>query len=158
VAALVGGAVKVTSVDTSAKALEMSCEQVLLNGFAADRHRACEEDVFRYLRNEPLDASFIILDPPAFSKRRSDIVQACRGYKDINRLAIAKSPPRSFLLTSSCSHFVDEALFQKVVFQASMEAKRTVRILDRHHYAPDHPVNICHPEAHYLKSLFLYIE
>lgn len=157
VAALAGGALKVTSVDTSSKALEAAAMHVSLNGFSLDQHQICEEDVFQYLRQHPIDASFVILDPPAFSKKRNDIIPACRGYKDINRLAMAKMPPGSFLLTSSCSHFVDDALFQKVVFQASVEAKRSVRILDRHHYAADHPVDICHPEAHYLKSLFLYV-
>jgi 23S rRNA (cytosine1962-C5)-methyltransferase len=98
------------------------------------------------------------LDPPAFAKRQKDVVAACRGYKDINRIAMEKMPKGSLLLTSSCSYHVDEALFQTVVFQASVEAKRTVKILSRHRMAPDHPINICHPESDYLKSLLVYVE
>ena len=100
----------------------------------------------------------MILDPPAFAKRQKNIIPACRGYKDINRLALQKMPSKSILLTSSCSYYVDEQLFQKVVFQASVEAKREVRIIGRHRLAIDHPLNIFHPEGDYLKSLLLYVE
>lgn len=158
VAALAGGAASVISVDTSRSALNMAMANTQLNGFAADVHELCEADVFRYLRDEPIDSNLIILDPPAFAKRRSDVVQGCRGYKDINRLAISKAPSGSWLVTCSCSHFVDDTLFQQVVFQAASEAKRSVRILARHHAALDHPVSVYHPEAHYLKSLVLYID
>lgn len=157
IAALAGGAQQALSVDSSAKALALASAHAQLNGFAK-RHQVEEADVFHYLRHAPISQNLIILDPPAFAKRRTDVVQACRGYKDINRLAMAKAPAGTLLLTCSCSHFVDDLLFQKVVFQASQEAKRKVRILDRHHLALDHPVNICHPEGHYLKSLFLYLE
>lgn len=158
VAALAGGATHATSVDASGPALALADRNVALNGFSTSQHEIREADVFRYLREEKLGANFIILDPPAFAKRRTDVIKGCRGYKDINRLAIQGAPPGSFLVTCSCSHFVEDSLFQKVVFQASVEAKRNVRILAQHHAAMDHPVDICHPEAHYLKSLFLYIE
>jgi 23S rRNA (cytosine1962-C5)-methyltransferase len=105
-----------------------------------------------------LDYDIVILDPPAFTKRQRDVISACRGYKDINRLAMQKMPSGSLLLTCSCSYHVDEALFQKVIFQASIEAKRKVRIVGRHYLAPDHPINVCHPEGDYLKSLLLYID
>ncbi len=114
-------------------------------------------DVFEFLRKDSLDYSLVILDPPAFVKKRHDVVAGCRGYKDINRLAMQKMPAGSLLLTSSCSQFVDDTLFQQVVFQASIEAGREVRILDRHHFAADHPVNLAHPEGNYLKSLLLYL-
>ncbi len=158
VAALAGGAKETTSVDISSKAIDLAQEHITLNGFKADQQQFIAADVFEYLRRGSLDYDLVILDPPAFVKRRSDVVKACRGYKDINRLAIKGMPKGSLLLTSSCSHFVDDNLFQKVVFQASTEAGRRVRIIDRHHYAADHPENIFHPEGHYLKSLLLWID
>jgi len=84
-------------------------------------------------------------------------VQACRGYKDINRLAFKLLPKNGILFTSSCSQAVDESLFQTVVFQAAREANRDVRIIGHHAQAPDHPVNIYHPEGEYLKSLILFV-
>lgn len=158
IAALVGEAVTTTSVDISQKAIDLVKEHVLLNGFNANEQQFIAADVFEFLRQGHLDYDLVILDPPAFVKRRSDVVKACRGYKDINRIAMKGMPAGSMLLTSSCSHFIDDTLFQKVVFQAAVEAGRQVRIIDRHHYAPDHPENIFHPEGHYLKSLLLYIE
>ena len=156
--ALAGGAIRVDSVDISEDAIEMCKKHTLLNGFDVNANGFFSKDVFRFLREETLDYELVILDPPAFAKRRKDIIPACRGYKDINRLAIQKMPARSLLLTCSCSHYVDETLFQKVIFQAASEAKRSVRIIGRHHLAPDHPINLFHPESDYLKSLLLYIE
>jgi 23S rRNA (cytosine1962-C5)-methyltransferase len=114
--------------------------------------------VFEFLRKPELDYDFIILDPPAFAKKKSDVVQACRGYKDINRLAIQKVHPRGLVLTFSCSRFVDENLFQQVIFQAAQEAGRRVRILQRYHQPFDHPINIYHPETEYLKGFLLYVD
>jgi 23S rRNA (cytosine1962-C5)-methyltransferase len=158
VAALFGGAQQVTSVDISEAAIALTKEHIELNGFETTSHRCVAGDVFDFLRTEPLDYELVILDPPAFCKKKQDVVPACRGYKDINRLAMKGMPSGALLLTSSCSHYVDDELFQKVVFQASVEAGRRVRILDRHHLAADHPENLCHPEGHYLKSLLLLVE
>jgi 23S rRNA (cytosine1962-C5)-methyltransferase len=99
----------------------------------------------------------VILDPPAFAKKRADVVMASKGYREINRVAIQKMPPCSLLLTCSCSSYIDATLFQQLIFQASSDAGRTVQILGRHIQAPDHPVSIYHPEGVYLKSLLLYI-
>lgn len=153
--ALKGGAVFAHSVDISEKACRLVRENIALNGF--EPQEVFEEDVFEFLRRRPLDYDLVILDPPAFAKREKEVIQACRGYKEINRQAIAKMPKGSLLLTCSCSHFVDEALFQKVVFQASNEAGRECQILGRHLMAADHPLNLCHPEGDYLKSLLLYV-
>jgi len=155
--AAAGGAIKTDSVDISASAMQMAEKNMALNGFKSSDHQFFAADVFEFLREKPLDYDFIILDPPAFAKRQKDIVAACRGYKDINRLAIQKMPKGAMLLTSSCSYHVDEALFQTVVFQAAVEARRTVKIIGRHRMAGDHPINICHRESDYLKSLLLYI-
>lgn len=158
VAALAGGAISVDSVDISKSAIDLAKRNVELNLFDPSAHSFFVDDVFQFLRKNPLDYQVVILDPPAFAKRKKDIIPACRGYKDINRLAIQKMPKGSLLLTCSCSYYVDEMLFQKVMFQAAAEAQRFVRIVGKHHLAPDHPINICHPEGDYLKSLLLYIE
>lgn len=154
-AALAGGAKNVTSVDISKPAIELLNENVALNGFSSQK--SVVEDVFKFLREDALQYDIVILDPPAFAKKAKDVIQACRGYKDLNRVAMSKMPPNSLLLTASCSHFVDEKLFQQVVFQASREAKREVQILSRHRLAEDHPINLACPEGEYLKSFLLRV-
>jgi 23S rRNA (cytosine1962-C5)-methyltransferase len=156
--ALRGGAVRVDSVDSSASALEAAKRNFFQNSLPVEGNGFIEADVFEFLRGPAGGYDLVILDPPAFAKRKSDVRQACRGYKDINRLAIQKAPPGTLLLTFSCSHFVDEGLFRQVVFQAAAEASRGVRILGRHIQAPDHPVNVFHPETEYLKGFLLYID
>jgi 23S rRNA (cytosine1962-C5)-methyltransferase len=156
--ALKGGAIQVDSVDTSEMAIELAKENLKVNGFDIHMHRFYAEDVFEFLRKRELSYDFIILDPPAFAKKKADVAQACRGYKDINRLALSKILPQGLLLTFSCSFHVDEALFQKVIFQAAQEARRKVRIIQKHHLAYDHPINIYHPESDYLKGFLLYVD
>ncbi len=156
--ALRGGAVRVDSVDASAGALEAAKRNFFQNGLPVEGNGFIEADVFDFLRGPGGGHDLVILDPPAFARRKCDVRQACRGYKDINRIAIQKAPPGTLLLTFSCSHFVDESLFRQVVFQAAAEASRGVRILGRHIQAPDHPVNVFHPETEYLKGFLLYID
>lgn len=156
--AAVGGAARVDSVDISQPAVQTAQRNMALNGVDLTTHRFFATDVFAFLREQPLDYDIVILDPPAFAKKQKDVVAACRGYKDINRISMEKMPKGSILLTSSCSYHIDEALFQTVVFQAAVEAGRTVRIIGRHQMASDHPINICHPESDYLKSLVLFVE
>ncbi len=158
VCALLGGAVRADSVDTSAAALALAQENFELNGLSSAAGVFFSQDVFEFLREPALDHDFIILDPPAFAKKRTDVVAACRGYKDINRLALQRLRAPGLALTFSCSHFVDETLFQQVVFQAAHEAGRRVRILQRHRQAFDHPVNVYHPETAYLKGFLLYVD
>jgi 23S rRNA (cytosine1962-C5)-methyltransferase len=158
VCALLGGAVRADSVDASAAALDLAQDNFELNGLPSDAGIFFTADVFEFLREPALDHDFIILDPPAFAKKRTDVVAACRGYKDINRLALQRLRTPGLLLTFSCSHFVDEGLFQQVVFQAAGEAGRRVRILQKHRQAFDHPVNIYHPETAYLKGFLLYVD
>jgi 23S rRNA (cytosine1962-C5)-methyltransferase len=156
--ALAGGAKRVDSVDISEEAIEAAKHHVNLNGWDSQSLGFFCEDVFTFLRQRELPYELVILDPPAFAKRQKDVVPACRGYKDINRLAMQKMPAQSLLLTCSCSHYVDEELFQKVLFQAALEARRQVRIVGRHRLAPDHPINLYHPESNYLKSFLLFLE
>jgi len=158
VCALLGGAVRADSVDSSAPAMALARENFELNGLPADAGLFFTADVFEFLRQPALDHDFIILDPPAFAKKRTDVVAGCRGYKDINRLALQRVRAPGLVLTFSCSHFVDEGLFQQVVFQAAHEAGRRVRILQKHRQAFDHPVNIYQPETAYLKGFLLYVD
>jgi 23S rRNA (cytosine1962-C5)-methyltransferase len=158
VCAILGGALRADSVDISEKAMVLAEENFELNGLPSDKGVFFRGDVFEFLREPALDHDFIILDPPAFAKRRTDVVAACRGYKDINRLAFQRVRTPGLVLTFSCSHFVDEGLFQQVVFQAAQEAGRRVRILQRHRQAFDHPVNVYHPETAYLKGFLLYVD
>lgn len=153
-----GGASSVDTVDISEDAIATAKDLVKLNGWKSEEGHFICEDLFIFLRQRELNYDLVILDPPAFAKRQKDVVQACRGYKDINRLAMLKMPPQSLLLTSSCSHHVNEELFQQVIFQAALEARRRVRIIGRHRLAQDHPVNLYHPEGEYLKSFLLYLE
>jgi len=158
VAALAGGAASVDSIDSSEPAISLARRNVSLNGFSGGENPFIVADVFEFLRRDGPPYDFIILDPPAFAKKKTDVIPACRGYKDINRLALQKVRPQGLLLTLSCSHFVDEFLFQQVVFQAAAEAGREVRIIQRHRLAYDHPVNIFHPESEYLKGFLLYVQ
>jgi 23S rRNA (cytosine1962-C5)-methyltransferase len=156
--ALAGQAEFVHSVDISEKAIawcERNCE---LNHFSKDRytHQAC--DAFEFLNQHKLDYDLIILDPPAFAKKKQDIPKASRGYREINTQVLKKMPPKSLLLTSSCSYYMEESLFQTLLFQAAKAAKRQVQILSKHLMGLDHPINIYHPEINYLKSYLLYVD
>jgi 23S rRNA (cytosine1962-C5)-methyltransferase len=155
--ALAGGASFVVSVDSSEYALKLANRNILLNGFLEYKHQKRQGDVFEFLRKEKLDFEIVILDPPAFVKGKKDLISACRGYKELNRLAIQSMPRDSYLLTCSCSNHINASLFQKIIFQSASDAQRPVRIIGRHQIAPDHPVNLFHPETEYLKSLLLYI-
>lgn len=160
--ALAGGAISVDSLDSSAPALLLGDRNVALNGEKYPNkdfvHRSLCADAFEFLREgKEFPYDLVILDPPAFAKKQSDVLAACRGYKELNRAVISKLPQGALLLTCSCSYHVDSALFQKVVFQAAREADRTVRIVGRHQQGADQPVNLCHPEGDYLKSLLLYV-
>lgn len=156
--ALAGGAKSVHSIDISKEALEQAKENASLNGYEGPHLQFTPIDVFQFLRDSDLqNYDLVILDPPAFAKKAKDRLPACRGYKEINRMAIKKMPPSSLLITSSCSYFIDEKLFQQLIFQAAHEAGRKVQILSRHRQAIDHPINIFHKEGEYLKSLVLFI-
>jgi 23S rRNA (cytosine1962-C5)-methyltransferase len=158
VAAFAGGAAAVDTVDASERATAAARENCRLNGFAEAPGRFITDDVFEFIRRPPLDYDFVILDPPAFAKRKNEVIRACRGYKDIHRVVFQSVPPRSLVMTFSCSFFVDETLFRQVLFQAAREAGRGVRILQRHRQAFDHPINIYHPESDYLKGFLLHVD
>lgn len=155
--ALAGGAIKCDSVDISSSAIEMVKRNLELNHFDTKDHSDIATDAFKFLTQDPLDYDLIILDPPAFAKKKQDIAQASKGYREINTQVLKKIPSNSFLLTCSCSYYIDEALFQTILFQAAKTAKREVKIVSKHRVGLDHPINLYHRESSYLKSLLLYI-
>lgn len=157
-AALKGGASQVDLVDYSKKALEAARENLLLNGFPEGAFNLFNEDMFSFLETRnSLDHDLVILDPPAFAKKKADLKRAIKAYRRLNALTMARMKPGSLLLTFSCSYYVEASLFQKIIFQAALEAGRDARIIHRHRMAFDHPVNIFHPESDYLKGLLLYL-
>jgi 23S rRNA (cytosine1962-C5)-methyltransferase len=158
--ALAGGAKKVDSVDISDIAIEGAKKNVVLNGFSESDNGFFALDVLGYLeRLEQSPYDFIILDPPAFAKRASDIKNASRGYRELNRMAMQRLPEAGgLLLTSSCSAHIDRDLFQTIIFQAAKDTGRKVKILSYHILGADHPVNLFYPEGDYLKSLLLWVE
>lgn len=164
VAALAGGATRVAHVDASRAALSLASENHRLNGQAVDgpgaRVETREADVFEDLRARVAAGErwdFVVTDPPAFAKRKADVEKACRGYKDVNRLALQLLAPGGFLLACSCSGSISPDLFQKVLFAAALDARRPARLLERRGAGPDHPVSIDCPEGDYLKAFLLSV-
>jgi 23S rRNA (cytosine1962-C5)-methyltransferase len=156
VAALAGGATEVTSVDSSAPALERADAHVRLNGFDAARHRTVDADVNRFLRECRRDGrrfDAIVLDPPKFAPSAAHAERAARAYKDINRLALELLEPGGLLLTFSCSGGIGAELFHKIVAGAAMDAGVDGAILQRLEGACDHPTTLVFPEGEYLKGL-----
>ncbi len=152
-----GGASSVISLDYSQKAVDMASRNMELNGFGKI-HQGIASDAFLFLEKEPLDFDVVILDPPAFAKKKGDLNRAQSAYRTLNRMALEKMPKNSLLLTCSCSYHFDEESFRKIIFQASLQAKRDVVILSAHRQAFDHPVSVFHPEGQYLKSFLLLVD
>lgn len=157
--ALRGNAQLVHSVDSSTKAIALTEANVDLNFPGDKRHEAYATDAFRFLDDmEDSAYDLIILDPPAFVKHRGAIQNGLRGYKRLNTAALRKIAPGGILFTFSCSQLVNKDMFRMSVFSAAEQAGRKVRILHQLTQAPDHPVDICHPEGEYLKGLVLYVQ
>ncbi len=156
--AMRGGAELVHSVDSSAKAIELTTQNVELNFPGDKRHEAYCEDAFKYLERAGGDYDLIILDPPAFAKHRGALHNALKGYTRLNMKAFEKIKPGGILFTFSCSQVVTKDNFRNAVFTAAALAHRNVRILHQLHQPADHPINIFHPEGEYLKGLVLYVE
>ncbi len=155
--AMRGGAELVHSVDSSAKAIELTNRNVQLNFPGDSRHKAFCDDAFKFLeKNGQYD--LIILDPPAFAKHRGALHNALKGYTRLNMKAMQMIQPGGILFTFSCSQVVTKDHFRNAVFTAAAQAGRKVRILHQLHQPADHPINIYHPEGEYLKGLVLYVE
>lgn len=155
--AMRGGAELVHSVDSSAKAIALTRENVELNFPGDARHEAYCEDAFKYLEKAGSNYNLIILDPPAFAKHRGALHNALKGYTRLNQKAFEKIEKGGILFTFSCSQVVTKDHFRNAVFTAAALAKRKVRILHQLHQPADHPINIYHPEGEYLKGLVLYV-
>ncbi len=156
--ALKHGAKHVTFVDASKPALE-NIEKNIASNFPNASHELETTDCFEYLRKvEANRFDLIVLDPPAFAKRENFVVQAARGYKELNMSAFKKIKAGGILFTFSCSQAISRELFRKIIYQAALDAGRSVRIMHELSQAPDHPVHIYHPEGEYLKGLVLYVE
>ena len=156
--AMRGGANIVHSVDSSAKAIELTNHNVAMNFPNDNRHEAFCEDAFKYLDDNDKKYDLIVLDPPAFAKHRMALHNALKGYIRLNIKGLQRIKPGGILFTFSCSQAVSKENFRNAVFTAAAQAGRNVRILHQLHQPADHPVNIYHPEGEYLKGLVLYVE
>lgn len=156
--AMRGGASLVHSVDSSAKAVDLTNKNVELNFPGDARHAAYAEDAFKYLDKMGDQYDLIVLDPPAFAKHRDALRNALQGYRKLNAKAFEKIKPGGILFTFSCSQVVTKDNFRTAVFTAAAMSGRTVRILHQLTQPADHPVSIYHPEGEYLKGLVLYVE
>jgi 23S rRNA (cytosine1962-C5)-methyltransferase len=156
--ALRGGAKEVHSVDSSAKAIELTKKNVELNFADCKNHEAYAVDAFKYLDDMQDRYDLIILDPPAFAKHRDVLRNALQGYKKLNAKAFEKIKPGGILFTFSCSQAVSKEQFRLAVFSAAAISGRNVKILHQLTQPADHPVSIYHPEGEYLKGLVLYVE
>ena len=156
--AMRGDAKLVHSVDSSAKAIELTNRNIEMNFPGDKRHEAFCEDAFKFLDANDNKYDLIVLDPPAFAKHRAALRNALKGYTRLNVKGLQRIKKGGILFTFSCSQIVTKENFRNAVFTAAVQANRKVRILHQLHQPADHPVNIYHPEGEYLKGLVLYVE
>lgn len=156
--AMRGDAKLVHSVDSSAKAIELTNRNIEMNFPGDKRHEAFCEDAFKFLDANDNKYDLIVLDPPAFAKHRAALRNALKGYTRLNVKGLQRIKPGGILFTFSCSQIVTKENFRNAVFTAAVQANRKVRILHQLHQPADHPINIYHPEGEYLKGLVLYVE
>ena len=156
--AMRGGAKCVHSVDSSAKAIEITNNNIGLNFPGDPRHEAYCEDAFRFLEEKKDKYDIVVLDPPAFAKHRAALHNALKGYIRLNAKGIRLVKEGGLLFTFSCSQAVSKDQFRSAVFTAAAQSGRKIRIIHQLHQPADHPINIYHPEGEYLKGLVLYVE
>ena len=149
--AMRGDAKLVHSVDSSAKAIDLTNKNIELNFPGDTRHAAYAEDAFKYLDRMGDQYDLIILDPPAFTKSGSTVKNAIRGYKEINLKAMKLLPRGGYLATCSCSHFMKEELFVQMLHDAAADANVQLRQIEARQQSPDHPILWNVPETYYLK-------
>jgi 23S rRNA (cytosine1962-C5)-methyltransferase len=153
-----GGAETVLAIDSSEESLAIAQKNIMMNDLPHERISWLQGDVFqalRKLRDQGRQFDLIVLDPPKFAPTSSQVEKAARGYKDINLLAFKLLHPGGTLFTFSCSGGVDQALFQKIVAGAALDAEFEAQIIERLHQASDHPVALNFPEGEYLKGLVI---
>ncbi|WP_194867353.1 class I SAM-dependent methyltransferase [Pseudoalteromonas sp. PPB1] len=154
--ALRGDCDEVINVDVSQPALDTAKRNVEHNELDVSRAQFVKQDVFKLLRQyreEGRQFDTIVMDPPKFAESKAQLNGACRGYKDINMLAMQLLKPGGTLLTFSCSGLMEQNLFQKVVADAALDAGKDLLIMERLNQAADHPIAGCYPEGFYLKGL-----
>lgn len=145
------------SVDISEEAVKLSEQNFRLNQLNTFEHQFIKANVFEFLKNIPGMFDFIVLDPPAFVKKKVHLLKGSRAYKEINRLAIQQIKPNGLILTCSCSSYINWSLFQKIIYSAAKDSKREVQVIGKYGQPLDHPVSVFHPESEYLKSLLLHV-
>ncbi len=155
--AMRGGALKVHSVDSSERAIELTRANVELNFPGDDRHQATAEDAFKFMERTEGEFDLMILDPPAFAKHYNVLNNALKGYRRLNTKAFEMIKSGGILFTFSCSQVVSKEVFRTMVFSSAAKARRRVSILHQLTQPADHPVNIYHPEGEYLKGLVLQV-
>mgnify|MGYP002072690190 CR=1 FL=1 len=156
--ALNQGATKVTSVDVSKTAMAI-CDQNILQTQLSDKHESITANVLEYLKSEEVPSyDIVIVDPPAFAKSVAKRHNAVQAYKRLNALAFQKVKSHGLLFTFSCSQVVNNQLFYDTIVAAAIESGRKVRVMHHLSQGADHPVNLFHPEGHYLKGLVLFVE
>lgn len=154
-AALTGGASHVTNVDMSELALQTARRNAELNALDLRQLAFEKADVFKLLRSykeQGQQFDMVILDPPKFAESKAQLMGACRGYKDINRVGMQLVKPGGLLLTFSCSGLMEDSLFQKIVADAALDANRDCLFIEKLSQASDHPIASFYPEGHYLKG------
>lgn len=156
VTALKSGAAHVDSLDSSAKAIVLTEENIKLNGLE-ENHTSITTDAMQHIKALDKAYDIIVLDPPAFAKHRDARHKAVQGYKRLNAHAMRYIKPGGILFTFSCSQVVDKALFNNTIIAAAIESGRQVRILEQLHQPADHPIHAFHPEGEYLKGLVVEV-
>lgn len=161
VAAARGGASGLVQLDSSAPALELAAANLARNGFGGVACEQLQGDAFallRRMRDAGREFDLVVLDPPKFAPVRSRLERALRGYKDVNLLGMKLLRPGGTLATFSCSAAVTPEVFQRTVFQASVDACREVRVVAELGQGEDHPVLLTFPESRYLKGLLCRVD
>ena len=156
--ALKAGASLVHSVDSSAKAIALTEQNIAINGYADKNHESFKSDVVEFMKHTEETYDVIILDPPAYAKHIKTKHKAMQGYKRLNEMAIRKINKSGFIFTFSCSQVVESSLFRSTVIAAAIQSERNVRIIAQLSQPADHPVSAFHPEGEYLKGLVLFVE
>ena len=156
--ALKSGAKKVISLDASAKAIDLVNQNIELNNLKNLNHEAIVGETLPYLRNNKELFDIIVLDPPAFAKSLNTKHKALQGYQRINELAMQQIRPNGLLFTFSCSQVITRDLFYNMLVASAINCGREIQVVHQMNQGPDHPVNIFHPESHYLKGFVLRIK
>ena len=155
--AMRGGAKSVHSVDSSARAIDLTDENIELNFPGDERHKSFAMDAFKFMEGAKDKYDLIVLDPPAFAKHHNVVHNALQGYKRLNAIAFEQIRPGGIIFTFSCSQVISKDMFRKMVFSAAARTGRQVRILHQMTQPADHPISIYHPEGEYLKGLVLQV-